>query len=193
MNKFIKQIGAFTIIETLLGLTLLVIISFGIINIFNLYNKLGQTIPDITLSSLIQRSHLETIGNFKIYVRQAQNILATTTVDGILYTTATTTLILKLRSIDSLNQIVPDSYDLVIFYTNTTTPPITLYRKISASPQSKRQSGVLILNKMVQNLSFAYDTPDPKDAKLVNINLETSKGFGTKQINKSSIISISLR
>lgn len=193
MRKFIKQVKAFTIIEMLLGLTLFIIISFGIINIFNLYQKFEQEIPNVVLSSIIQRNHLETIENFKTYIRQAQNVLASTTIDGVLYTTATTTLILKLRSIDSSNQIIPDSYDLVVFYTNTTTPPITLYRKISASPQSKRQSGILILNKIIQNLSFTYDTPNPKDAKLVNINLETSKSFGTKKISKSSIISISLR
>ncbi len=174
MKKYNLKKGnsGFTLIETILTLSLFTILSIGIITIFNIYKEYGTIFPKSLYSSIIKRNHSEIIEQLKNNIKQTQLIVATTSIDSTIFTTNTTTLILQLRSIDDSKNILPGSYDTIVFYTNTSTPPISLYKKISASLYSSRKSGTFLVSNKIKNLSFIYNTSNPKDANLIEIILE---------------------
>lgn len=191
--NFEKENSGFTLIETIITLSLFTILSIGIITIFNIYKEYGAIFPKSLYSSIIKKDHSETIEQFKNHIKQAQLIVATTSIESTLFTTNTTTLILQLRSIDDSKNILPGSYDTVIFYIDTSTSPMVFYKKVIPSPQSSRTGGTFLINNKIKNLSFIYNTSNPKDANLIEIILETSNFSQNNEIKEKSDFKIGLR
>ncbi|MGC8775827.1 MAG: prepilin-type N-terminal cleavage/methylation domain-containing protein [Minisyncoccia bacterium] len=191
MNKLKINNKGLSLLELILSIFLLSILSLGIIILFNLY-KDYQSITPISISrSIIKKSHSESLSILKQNILEAQNILSSTTINGQTYTTDNKTLILQLRSIDNNQNIIIGNYDLVLFYVSSTNPFI-LFQKIIPSAYSARKNTNAVINNMVKNINFEYNTPEPKDANLIKISLETSNNFSGKEITESSYITIKL-
>lgn len=191
INFFIKNKKAFSIIETVLSVSLITILSLSIVVLFNLYQDYQKITPNSIMKSIIKKNHSETLTNLKQYILQAQNIINTTTINGITYTTDNKNLILQLRSIDSNNNIILGSYDIVIFYT-TSSNPIKIYKKIIPSSFSSRKNYEVLINNMVKEINFEYNTINPKDASMIKIYLKTSNDLLEKQTEESSYITVKL-
>lgn len=188
---FLKNKKAFSIIEIILSVFLITILSSSIIVLFNLYQDYQKITPTSISKSIIKKNHSETLSALKQYILQAQNIINSTTINGINYVTDNKNLILQLRSIDNDNNIVTGNYDFVIFYT-TSSNPIKFYQKVVPSPFSTRKNYEILLNSIVKEINFEYNTIDPKDASIIKIFLKTSNNFSGKELEESSYISVKL-
>lgn len=188
---FLKNKKAFSIIEIILSVFLITILSSSIIVLFNLYQDYQKITPTSISKSIIKKSHSETLSALKQYILQTQNIINSTTINGINYVTDNKNLILQLRSIDNDNNIVTGNYDLVIFYT-TSSNPIKFYQKVVPSPFSTRKNYEILLNSIVKEINFEYNTINPKDASIIKIFLKTSNNFSGKELEESSYISVKL-
>lgn len=182
-----------TMLELVMGIALFLIISLGIVILIDAYRPYSRLLPEGIFRTGVRRIHSETLEDIKQSVRQAERILATTSIDSANYTTGTTTIALRLRSVDAANNLIPGSYDQIVYYTNTTTPPITLYKQVAGAFGSKRTSRIAILNELVDNLSFTYNTSTPRDATSIEIALVTRREIVSMNVRASSTIRATLR
>lgn len=188
---FLKNKKGFSIIEIILSIFLITILSFSIIVLLNLYQDYQKITPTSISRSIIKKNHSETLSALKQNILQAQNIISSTTINGITYMTDNKNLILQLRSIDSDNNVITGNYDLIIFY-STSSNPIKFYQKIIPSSFSVRKNYEILLNSIVKEINFEYNTINPKDASIIKIFLKTSNNFSGKELEESSYISVKL-
>lgn len=191
MKKIFLNKKGFTILEFVLSIFLITILSAGVVILINLYKDYQFITPTSIARSIVKKNQVDSLKILKETILQAQNILASTTIDGQNYVSDNNNLILQLRSIDNNQNIIPGSYDLIIFYTTSTNPKI-LRQKIIPAFYSKRTNTDLIINNQVKNINFEYNTPLPKDANLIKIYLETANNLSGKEIIESSYVSIKL-
>jgi prepilin-type N-terminal cleavage/methylation domain-containing protein len=191
MIKTFSNKKGFTILEFILSIFLISILSAGVMILINLYKDYQFITPASISRLIIKKNHSSSLNILKESILQAQSILASTTINGQNYASDNKNLILQLRSVDNNKNIIPGSYDLIIFYT-TSTNPMILHQKIMPSPYSSRKNTDLIINKMVKNITFEYNTSLPKDADLIKIYLETSNNLSLKEIIESSYITVKL-
>lgn len=192
-DSFSLSRKGFTTLELVMGLGLFVILSTGFLALANLYSSYSQLLPQSSLAAQVRRLHQLTIEDMKKETRQAESILANYTVDSTTYTTGTTTLVLRLRSIDTSNNIISGIFDHLIYSTNTSTPPIKLSKRVVSGAGSRRGSANLILNEAVRSIIFTYNTSTPSLATKVQLFLETSKTIGTVTGATSSTVEMTLR
>lgn len=188
-----KYSQGFTILELTLGIGIFVIIAWGLGALAQLYISFGDIMPGQKLESEVSRVHFLTIEDLKRSIRQAESVLASTVVEGVTYTTATTTLVLRVRSIDASQNIISGSYDTFIYSTNTTTPPIKLSKRIVPAASSARPPSNIVLNDSVQSISFTYNSTTTSDITKIQVSLTTEKESGAISRGASSTIAITLR
>ncbi|MCS6789324.1 MAG: hypothetical protein NZ484_02085 [Patescibacteria group bacterium] len=194
MNIFLKIFQnkkSFSIIETVLSVFLITILSISITVLLNLYKDYQTITPNSVAKSIIKKNHSDTLIALKQSILQAQNIVNSTTINGINYVTDSRNLILQTRSIDNNNNIISGNYDLIIFYT-TSSNPIKLYQKIIPSSFSNRKNYEILINNIVKEINFEYNTTNPKDASIIKIYLKTSNNFSNKELEEASYIAVKL-
>ena len=163
----------FTLIEVLVLIVVSVVALLALVNLFLIFNSIYG----------YQQAFIATAGSagkamnaLEASVLPADAVLASRTVGGTLYTSATTTLVLELPSVDGSGNLVTGAKDYIVFYTASTT----LYRLVSANAQSARISGTTILSTTLSALSFTYDNTDFTKVTKVTTDIQTQKQFKTQ-------------
>lgn len=106
-------------------------------------------------------------------VLPASQALSSHNFSGTSYSSATTTLVLELPSVDSLGNIIPGANDYVAFYASSTA----LYRLTQAYASSVRVSGLKKLSTTLSSLSFTYDNADFTKVTNVTADIQTQAQF----------------
>lgn len=122
-------------------------------------------------------------------VLQANSVLVSQTISGTLYTTSSTTLVLRLPSIDGSGGVISGSYDYVAFYASGTDA----YRIVSAAGGSVRTAGTKRLTTKLQMLGFTYDTGNISDASAVTVNVRTQAVTRARTVQYQLIQQVYLR
>lgn len=106
----------------------------------------------------------------------ARAIRATSTINGIFFTSSSSTIILDLPSVNASGNPIPSSTDIVAF-TRKAGMPRLLVRNTNAAPGSKRVSRTDTLAHDVSNLTFLYPTSTPSAATSFTVLLATSSTY----------------
>ncbi len=124
------------------------------------------------------RTALDDIDN---YVRQANRVVQSYSS----YTTGAKTLILQIQSVDSSNQLIAGSYDIVVFYLSGSN----LIRQVFPYSGSSRLAVTKILSGGVDpnSFSFTYDNADFSLVRQVTINITVQQNV----INQTRSITLS--
>ncbi len=110
--------------------------------------------------------------------RGADEVLASQTINGTSYTTSSATLVLRMPTVDTSDNIVAGSYDYVAFFRDAVDNT-----KIDSDSQpatgSQRVPGKKLVTAYNQTLAFRYNNPDPTQANRVQVyivNQQTTRG-----------------
>ncbi len=160
MNK------AFTLIETIVVVSLTAVIFLSLTNLFLIFNSIYAR----------QQAVLSTAGSadrsqraFEAAILPAKNVLLSYPFGGTTYTTDSTTLVLQIPSVNSAGTIITGSSDYVAFYIVAGI----LYRHTLPAAGSIRPAGVLTLSTTVQSLTFTYNNVDFTKVSNVVADIQT--------------------
>jgi prepilin-type N-terminal cleavage/methylation domain-containing protein len=122
-----------------------------------------------------------TLDDIDAYVRQATKALGTYTT----YTAGPSVLILEIPSVNSSNQLVPGTYDKVVF----TFSANRVERIVIADAASTRLSNTKLLADNVTDLTFTYNNADFAQVTKVqtDISVIETSGRDTRSIDVSTI------
>ncbi len=116
--------------------------------------------------------------------RGATAVLASQTINGILYTTSTDTLVLKLPTVDAAGNVDTTNSDYIAIYRDTTVVT-DVYTDIEAAAGSAKPNGKKRLTGNNTLLAFSYNDPVPYDATRVSVFLVNQKAVrGTTATSK---------
>ncbi|MGE5298130.1 MAG: PilW family protein [Acidobacteriaceae bacterium] len=139
----------FTLIETVVVTAILGLLSIVIVDLI-----IGQyRMYQIEYSELqVQQETRASLDEIDNQVRAAMEVVP----DFDIYTAGTNTLILKIQSINPANQLIPGTYDHVIFRLDGSS----LMRTIVPDPTSNRVAQERSLANGVTNLVFTYNSSE---------------------------------
>lgn len=173
-----KHQFGFTIIEVILVVFLVGILSLVVSKLLTGQEKIYQT-QNMELG--VTDDARSALDDIDAYVRMADALVSSQ--GG--YTLGSQTLILQILSINASNQIIPATFDYVIYHLNGTK----INRIIVPNASSVRPSTTKTLASRVTSLTFGYDNGNPALVKNVTTSLttqETYAGIPTKSITLSS-------
>jgi hypothetical protein len=99
---------------------------------------------------------------------------ASATINGTVYASGTSTLVLEMPSVDADGEIIPATYDYVAFGVSA-SDPTRFILDIDAGTNSDRINGTRQPASLVDKLIFRYNTVDPTEATAVELYVRTSK------------------
>ncbi len=106
--------------------------------------------------------------------RGAIAVVASYTIGGTLYTSSSTTLVVKMPALSSSGTVIVNAYDYMAFFRDPLKPA---YIKVAteADAGSIRRSGSRLMTNYNQTLIFRYDNPDITKANRVSMYLVNSQ------------------
>jgi hypothetical protein len=107
-------------------------------------------------------------------IKLADQVLASKTINLINYSTSENTLILELPSVDSNQNIIPNTYDYAVFHLKP-SDQTKLILSIEASPQSSRVSGDTLISSSVEKIIFSCNDSDFSKVALISVYLSSSR------------------
>ena len=144
-----------------------------IINSAGLYSKESSKLSE----GLNTNNILSTI---RATIKQSSGIIASQSLGGVSYTTGSTKIVLKLSSIDTSNNLIENTYDYFIFYSDTNK----LRLKTFPDGQSSRKSQDQIFSTSVNNLTFQYfNSANPPVEVIPNLATTVRLTLSLKQNN----------
>ncbi len=156
-----------TLMETLVVLavmtTIMLLISQIFLSTFDVYAKQVARIEADTGTVFAARSISD-------LARGANAILASATIDGTLYETSATTLVLELPAADVDGALIPASYDRIAFARHPSESDVVI-SATDPAPGSARFAGTRVVTRNNAALVFRYDDPDPTQASRVSLLL----------------------
>jgi hypothetical protein len=162
--------NGYTLVETVIVIALSVVALTALVNLFLIFNTIYG----------YQRAFIATAGSsgaalnaLQIAVLPAEAVLASHAFTEAAYASATSTLVLKLPSVDGAGNIVSGASDYIVFYASSTA----LYRLVEADAASARSSGTTKLSGTLSSLTFTYDAANPSDASEVSADIVTQTLF----------------
>jgi len=162
-----KNSFGFTVIELTVVVAIVGICSLILVDSFIGHNRIYKTeTAELNVTS-DARGALDDIDN---YVRQATRTLSSYST----YTAGSQVLILQIQSVNSSNQLVPGTFDNVVYYLSGSD----LVRTIYPDASSTRVSGTKKLASNVTGLSFTYDNADYSLVQTVATNLSITENAG---------------
>jgi prepilin-type N-terminal cleavage/methylation domain-containing protein len=156
-----------TLMETLVVITVMTVLLLIVTEVFilnyDVYLKQTGRIEADTGTVFAARSISE-------QARGATQVMASRTIDGTLYTTSDTTLVLELPSIEQDGDVLIATYDYIAFARD----PGDATRVITATDAasgSSRFDGTKLLTAFNDTMTFRYNDPVPADATRVSVLL----------------------
>ena len=166
-HRFRPQQG-FTLIEMVVGIGVISILIFALLNLYLAYGSL-YTFQNAKLTTIAEGR--VTMSDFTLFTIQAHRVIGSFTFTTTTYYSGTSTVILQIPAMTSGGSIISNVWDYVVFYTSGAN----LYRKTQADEASSRTSGTKLLTSNLQSLIFAYDNADLTLAQKVSIDLNLQK------------------
>lgn len=178
VNK-LKSCNGITILESLVTVSLIVIISLVLMGLFIGHVRLSRMLSS-NADLLNQRTSLEQ--EFERFVHLASRVESSATIGDTVYTTSAQVLVLEIPSISSEGFVISDQFDHVAYFLDPLDSSRIMLR-FDPSSQSSRIAIKKLISDSVDNLNFSYDTAAPEDANLVTINIDLEKAlFGNARI-----------
>ncbi len=166
-----KMLPGMTLTETLIAVAILVIIGVALAQ---------MTMVTLDISSRQSKNYsLET--NAAILLKtlndnfgHASGIELARTFGTTAYTSSSTTLILRIPSLDSSRNIITGVYDYIVFYRDPDNPTHINYT-LDAGTGSIRVSGTKTLTTNNASLTFRYNAQDLVSSNRISIALEQTQ------------------
>lgn len=124
--------------------------------------------------------------------RDAMAVEASSTINGTLYTSDADTLVLKLPSIDSSNNVIAASYDYIAIF-NDPSDSTLVKRATQITGASKRPTGTKLITTSNSVLRFRYNEPVITDSTRVQLYLKNVQTARATTINARAWTAIYLR
>jgi prepilin-type N-terminal cleavage/methylation domain-containing protein len=162
-----KQAQGFTIIEVIIVLAVSSILMLGLFTLFDWHQKVYiQEEATVRTTGDVRN----TLNSMAKYIAQSSNILASRNFSGTTYTTGGSVLVLEVPSVNSSDEIIPATYDYIVFYLDSGT----IRQIVEAGSGSRRLSGTKKMAENVLSFSLTYNNGTPSQASNVSIDLQTS-------------------
>ncbi|MGE5540799.1 MAG: type II secretion system protein J [Bacillota bacterium] len=162
--------SAFTLLEVVIVIALFTIMSFAVIRFFISYNTSYLFERAITSSSSSAGTLMSEI---RSAVLPADQVLTSHSFGGTTYSSATSTLVLELPSIDSAGVVISGTYDYIAFYTDGAR----VYEIIDANAASNRTSRTRLLSDSLNALTFSYDNASFPSVTTITADITTQAGY----------------
>ena len=179
----------YSLLETLVVVGILVVIMIVLAEIY-----IGQTVffqrEEARVEVALQNTR--TLADMMAQIREAKAVIASQTLDSVVYQSGPEQLVLQLFSLDAAKQPLPNNFDYAVYFRDPSNSSI-LMKKVAIDPASSRQPTVRNLDDFAQNLLFSYDNPNFEDVKTVEIYLSSRKISGGINFNASSTARAVLR
>lgn len=165
-TKFTKNTKGVTLIEALVSVGLFVVISLALFGVYEAFGKL-YFLGSANLTAVGgSRASLTQVANL---TSQAYRVLESRSVNGVNYSTTSSTLVLQLPSIDSSGKTIDNTWDYAVFYVSSTS----FYRYLEKSAASARVNGSKTLTDSLQSVIFTYDNADFTQVRKVMVEIFT--------------------
>lgn len=168
--------NGFSLVETVIIIGISTVAFIALVNLFLVFNSLYG----------YQRALMGTAGSastsmnaLEASVLPADQVLASHTFSGTTHSSATTTLVLELPTVDSSGNLVGTSKDYVVVYASSTT----LYLLTESAAGSTRVSGRTQLTTMLNSVSFTYDHSDFTKVTNVIADVQTQTQYKTQTLH----------
>jgi len=175
-----KSYDGFTLIEMIIVLFFAVILITVLFSLYDWHSKYyyyQQALVRVTGSSRAS------VGTLQDYLSQANQILPSASVNGMSYTSATSSLVAQLPAIDSSGAALPGKYDKVAFYSTGSS----FYLQLEPDPASSRAKLNKILSDSLQSVAFSYNNASSSLVTQVTVD------FLSQLQVKSQIVSSNLK
>lgn len=156
----------FTLIEVLIVISLTSIVLLALLGLFDWHNRiyyLEQAQVMATGGARTAMNHLEE------HIAQARAVTASRTINGTLYTSSNSAMVLQMPAISDTGSIVPVTYDYIVYYVSGTG----LYELVQADAGSSRASVSKQLTNDIDSFSLTYNNADLTQASTVTVDLQT--------------------
>ncbi len=170
-----KSQKGFTLIEMVVVIAIIGALGMVIAEMYVWQNRLYNVQTSKYAAMNDVRAALDDIDN---YVRSSSLVLGTYST----YTTGTDTLILQIQSINSSNQLLPGTFDTIVYYKTGSE----LFREVFPDASSSRQAVQKQLAAHVVTLRFTYDNADM--AQVTEVDTE----FAVTETNQTQNQTISV-
>ncbi len=155
--------AGFTLMESVV---MIFILAFLLIALFSMYEWHGKVYQfQRAVVAVTEQARFSTQA-MQDFVSQGNRVLASANINSQVYTSSTTTLVVKLPSADKSGNIIPSTWDLGVFYLNGNK----LFYLMSPGAGSGRAGGLKLLSDRVTKLEFIYDYSDWNLVKKVEID-----------------------
>lgn len=167
-----------TLIETvvLVGITTAALLA--LVNLFVIFNNIYGYQQTFMATAGSSGRALDALG---AAILPANAVRASHVFSGTTYSSASTTIVLELPSVDSTGDIVSGAKDYIVFYASSTE----LYRRVEAHAASVRTSGLTKLSSTLSSLSFTYDHIDFAQVAKVAATIQTAKLFKQQSVQST--------
>lgn len=176
----------FTLIETLVvsALSVAMLIVLGVL-IFN-FNKTSNYQQTVVQSSGSASALMREI---KLLAFPARAVLQTHVFTSATHTSTSTSLVLKIPSVNSSGNIVANTYDYAALYVVGTKA----YRLLEANVLSTRTSGTKLLSSTISALTFTYPSTDFTAVNAFTVEIRTQASTTQNILTDRRIEQIGLR
>lgn len=160
------SLTGFTLIETVIVISIYTLALGALVNLFLIFNSLYNHQQAFIVTA---GSAGTSVNALEAAILPADHVLASYSFSGTTYSSATTTLVLELPSLDSSGVAISGTKDYIVFYRSGST----LYRLTQAHATSARVSGLQQLSTTVNSLIFTYDSSDFTQVTNVTVDILT--------------------
>lgn len=167
-TRTIRPQPGFTLIEIVVGIGVISILIFSLLNLYLAYGSL-YNFQNAELTTLSEGRTV--MSEFTLFTIQAYRVVGNFTFSTTTYYSGTSTLVLQIPAIASDGSIISNIWDYIVFYPSGNN----LYRQTQANAGSARVSGTKLLTSNLQSLSFTYDNIDFTQVQKVSIDLNLQK------------------
>jgi Tfp pilus assembly protein FimT len=164
---------------------LMIIISQIFIVSYDIYAKQTASADNSTSAVLAARTISE-------FARGATAVLDSYTINGTLYTSSDSELVLKLPAVNDSGNIITDTYDYIAFYRDG-ADTTKIFSDIEPDASSYRFSGQKMVTAYNDVMTFRYDNPTLSEADRVSIYIRNGQTVRSTSLEAEAWTSIFLR
>ncbi len=182
----IMHIRGFTLIESLIVISISVIIFLIVATSFATLWKLSQT----NLAAFETKSQAGiALQKISELIEESNSVLSSWSINETLYQTGENVLALRMPAVTEAGEIIPASFDYVAFAIPSTSILIADFAK---APQSSRPQGQIIFSNLAKALNFRYNSSTSTEITTIEIFLETAKSAydSTKTSTLSTVVKL---
>ncbi len=177
---------AFTLIETIIVVAISVIMMIALTLMIYTFNN----------SSSYEQASAQSSGSASTVIREAESlvlpadaVLQSYAFSGGTYTSASTSLVLEIPSVDSSGDIIANAHDYAAFYSVGTNA----YRLLQTNASSARTPGTKLLSTTLQSLTFTYNNTDFTKVSSTTVDVQTQTSVKQSVLSDQESEQINLR